>query len=142
VGVTPGEPVVEGETVTFPVTATAAQIRVLDPDTVREEIQGKPIAEARSILEQYGQVELTVWPDWVSVIPTIDGRVDIRVVLPEGLDAPSSSPSPAASGSPEPSRDARSASPATPGSASPPAGASSEPSVSLDPGLGGESPPP
>jgi hypothetical protein len=85
-----GDAIVLGESVTFPVTVRASQVRVLDANALREEIKGKPIAEARSILEEYGDVDLTVWPDWVATIPTIDARLELTVT-------------PAAS-SPEPSR--------------------------------------
>lgn len=85
-----GDAIVQGESVTFPVTVRASQVRVLDASALRAEIKGKLIAEARSILEEYGDVALTVWPDWVATIPTIDARLELTVT-------------PAAS-SPEPSR--------------------------------------
>jgi hypothetical protein len=147
VAVTPGEPEVSGEVVSFPVSATASQIRIVDPATLRDEIKGKPIPEARAILDEYGEVELSVWPDWVSAIPTIDARLDIRIELPEGVGEPAASPSPLASGSvpstapPSASAtDAASTEPSGSGATGP--SASGVPVVSDDPGLGGESPPP
>lgn len=138
--VTPGEPVVTGEMVSFPVSATAAQIRVVDPDALRDAIKGKSIADARAILGSYGEVQLTVWPEWVSAIPTLDGRLDIRVEMPAGVEGPSGSPRPSgASGSP-----IRTAAPSSSASGSPslPAASPAGPTGSVDPGLGGESPPP
>jgi hypothetical protein len=93
--VVPGEPVVEGQSVTFPVTATAQQVAVLDADELRELVLGKPLDEARTLLDPYGQVELTAWPDWVGSVPTLPDRVDIRIE--EGVEvetpAPTGSPS-------------------------------------------------
>jgi hypothetical protein len=83
-----GEAIVQGESVSFPVTVRAAQVRVLDANALREQIKGKPIDEARSILEGYGEVTLSVWPDWVATIPTIDARLELRV----GPAAPSPEP--------------------------------------------------
>jgi hypothetical protein len=40
------------------------------------------VAEARSHLESYGQVDIATWPDWVGAIPTLDLRLDLRVEEP------------------------------------------------------------
>ncbi|MDQ2964911.1 MAG: baseplate J/gp47 family protein, partial [Chloroflexota bacterium] len=45
-----GEAIVQGESVSFPVTARAAQVRVLDEKALREQIKGRSIADARAIL--------------------------------------------------------------------------------------------
>ena len=83
-----GEAIVQGESVTFPVTVRATQVRVLDANALREQIKGRPLDEARSILEGYGDVTLSVWPDWVATIPTIDARLELSV----GPAAPSPEP--------------------------------------------------
>jgi hypothetical protein len=96
---------VQGSTVSFPVTATARQVRRLDVDKLRESVKGRPLEEARSILQPYGEVRIDVWPAYVSVIPTFDFRLDLRVsneVATEhsgaGAGSPSaSSPSPGSS---------------------------------------------
>jgi hypothetical protein len=87
-------PTAAGEIVTFPVSARAAQVMVIEPRTLVEKIKGRPIFQARSILAPYGDVQISVWPDWVTSIPTIDGRIDLRLA---GAGSPSSaSPSPTA----------------------------------------------
>ncbi|MEX2010639.1 MAG: baseplate J/gp47 family protein [Chloroflexota bacterium] len=86
--VDPDEAIVQGESVSFPVTVRATQVRLLDAKALREQIKGKPVDEARSILRQYGLVTLSVWPDWVATIPTIDARLELRV----GPEAPSPEP--------------------------------------------------
>ena len=40
---------------------------------------GRPLDEARRILGPYGTVHLSVWPDWVSTVPTLDGRVELTL---------------------------------------------------------------
>jgi hypothetical protein len=111
-----GEPTVEGAEVTFPVTASARQLRRVDATDLREAIKGKPIEEARRLLGDYGQVDLEVWPAWVGSIPTFDFRLELSVEQgppgqPSATSAPSMSPgpsepvssaSPAASDSPDP----------------------------------------
>ncbi len=71
--------IVSGGRVTFPVTATASQVPILDAAALKASILGLSLADARAALEPYGRVELSAWPDWVGSIPTIDGRVDLRV---------------------------------------------------------------
>ncbi len=80
--------------VTFPVTATASQVPILDPAALEASILGLSLADARAALESYGRVELQAWPDWVGSIPTIDGRVDLRVSSEVVIDAAAPSPSP------------------------------------------------
>jgi Baseplate J-like protein len=80
--VTESPAVVEGDRITYPVVATARQIALLDPARLKAEIIGKPLAEARTILEAYGDTVLQVWPDWVGTIPTIESRVEVSVEGP------------------------------------------------------------
>jgi hypothetical protein len=72
----PGQ--VEERVIAFPVIITARQVLQIDPAAIEEEIRGKSLADARSILDRYGRTELSVWPDWVGSIPTLDARVDVR----------------------------------------------------------------
>jgi hypothetical protein len=84
----PGEAIVQGASVSFPVAVRATQVRVLDANALREQIKGKSLDEARAILEPYGEVALSVWPEWVGTIPTIDARLELTV----GPEAPSPAP--------------------------------------------------
>jgi hypothetical protein len=65
--------------ITFPVVVTAREVLVLDADVIKGEIMGKPLAQARDILASYGDAELTVWPDWVGTVPTLESRVEVTV---------------------------------------------------------------
>jgi hypothetical protein len=95
--ITESPAVVEGDTITYPVVATARQVAILDPADLKAQVLGRSLAEARDILGAYGTVELTVWPDWVTTIPTIDARVDVQVREPVTLETPAAPPSAAAS---------------------------------------------
>ncbi len=91
-----GQPSIDGQSVLFSVTARAVQVRVLDAPSLVAMIKGKPIPQARAALEPFGDVRVTVWPDWVSSIPTIDGRIDLRI----GAAQPSAGSSPQPSSAP------------------------------------------
>jgi hypothetical protein len=72
----PGE--VDEGVITFPVTITARQVLQIDPAAIEAEIRGKSLTDAKAILDRYGQSQLSVWPDWVGTIPTLDARVDVQ----------------------------------------------------------------
>jgi len=76
----PGQ--VEAGVITFPASITARQVLLLDPAAIEVEIRGKTLAEAQSILDGYGRAELSVWPDWVGTIPTLDARVEVTTTTP------------------------------------------------------------
>ena len=77
-----GDPVIEGELVRFPVTGRAASIRTIDADALKAEVLGLPIRDARTLLEAMGIVDIVVWPDWVTAIPSLDGRVTLTIGEP------------------------------------------------------------
>lgn len=72
----PGE--VDEGVITFPVTITARQILQIDPAAIEAEIRGKSLTDAKAILDRYGQSQLSVWPEWVGTVPTLDARVDVQ----------------------------------------------------------------
>ena len=89
VTVGPGTPV--GQRVQFGVNAQAESAPRVDQAALLAQLKGRSPAEARSILAAYGDASITVWPDWATTIPTLDARIDLRVVgLP--VAAPSASP--------------------------------------------------
>jgi Baseplate J-like protein len=89
-----GEAVVSGQTVTFPVSASAMQTAILDPDELKAMVLGKPIDEARAILAPFGEVELTVSPDWTGSVPGFESRVTVTISAPVSIEtsAPSVAP--------------------------------------------------
>lgn len=94
--ITESPAVVEGGTITYPVVATARQVAILDPAELETQILGRSLAEARDILAGYGTVEIGVWPEWVTTIPTFDARVEVQVRAPVTIETPGASPSEAA----------------------------------------------
>ncbi len=86
-----GDAVVSGQSVSFPVTATAQQIAILDAAELTAMVLGKPVDEARRILEPYGQVELSVSPDWSGSVPSFASRVNLTVENPVEIVTPAPS---------------------------------------------------
>ncbi len=88
-----GTAVVVDGVVTFPVTASATQVAILDPDELKALVLGKTPAEAEAILAPYGTAVIELSPTWVSTIPTFENRVDLTVDAGPAGDA-EASPSP------------------------------------------------
>jgi len=86
-----GDAVIVGQTVSFPVTVTAQQIAVLDPAELEKMVLGKPVDEARVILEPYGDVRISVSPDWSGSIPTFESRVDLTIEQAVEIETPAPS---------------------------------------------------
>lgn len=102
--ITPGAPTVAGGEVSFPVTARARRVPILDPVELLAAIKGRTVDEARSILGQFGDVVITPWPEWVTTIPGIESRVTIEIA---GQTDGASDGSPSPSGSVRPSTSPR-----------------------------------
>ena len=86
--------VVTDGVVSFPVTATATQVAILDPAELKTLVLGKTVEQAAAMLEPYGEVTITTWPDWVSSIPTFESRVELTIDEPVEIETPAPSPSP------------------------------------------------
>ncbi len=86
-----GPAIIAGQSVSFPVTASAKQVAILDPDALTKLVLGKPVAEARAILEPYGEVQLSVSPDWVGTIPNFESRVDLTIGHAVEIETPAPS---------------------------------------------------
>ncbi|MFL5778507.1 MAG: baseplate J/gp47 family protein [Chloroflexota bacterium] len=79
---------VDGQRVAFPATASARQVVTVDPALVRAAIRGRSIDDARAALARFGDVKLSVWPDWVTSITTVDPRVDVTIRHPVAVETP------------------------------------------------------
>jgi hypothetical protein len=84
--------------VVVPVTVRAEQVPIVDVNQLRGLVLGKSVADARSLLSQYGQVDIAVSPGWASTMPSFDFRIDILIVIPSAQ--PSTGASPSAGSSP------------------------------------------
>jgi hypothetical protein len=96
---------VNGQEVRFQVSATATAVPTVDEARVRQLVRGQTPDAARNALNAMGDATITVWPDWVRTITTLDFRLDVQVQgLPPGRAGSSAGPgpsvTPAASASP------------------------------------------
>ncbi len=97
-----GEGTVEDGIIVFPVEVSAKQVRPVDAATLEAMVLGLSEEEATAVLEEYGEVVIVLWPDWVSTVPTLDQRVTLTVAEP--LDpAVEATPSPSPTAPPSPS---------------------------------------
>jgi hypothetical protein len=80
--VTVGEGSVVGGVVTFPADVSAKQVRPLDGEALRQQVLGLGRDEALAVLAPYGAVDLVLWPEWVSAVPSLEQRVTLTVEDP------------------------------------------------------------
>ncbi len=100
-----GEGTVRQGVIEFPVAGAAKQVRPVDGEQLRAQVMGLPADQARALLEPYGEVTITLWPDMVTAVPTVDQRVTLSVqdpidTMPDVDPVPATSrpaPSPSAS---------------------------------------------
>jgi hypothetical protein len=96
-----GQPIVTGTSITYPVTVRATEISNIDGAALLSRVRGLGLPQARTILREYGAVEIAVWPDWVTTIPD-SGRATLSIEEPPGPSASPGAESPGAgTGSPE-----------------------------------------
>lgn len=74
-----GRPTVSGDLISFSVTAAARQVRAVDRDALLAQIRGLDLPRARALLEGYGQVDISLWPDWVTTIPGDTNRILLTI---------------------------------------------------------------
>ena len=86
-----GGAIIEGQTVSFPVTITAQQIAILDPVELEKMVLGKPVDEAKAILQPYGEVQISVSPDWSGSVPSFESRVDLTIGQAVQIETPAPS---------------------------------------------------
>ena len=58
-----------GDVINYAASAMGTAYNVVDPDALVEQVRGLNVSEARSILEGYGTVTVTVWPDFLGTLP-------------------------------------------------------------------------
>jgi hypothetical protein len=97
VDVVVGDATVDGQRIRFPATATAEQVRRLDPAALEEDVLGLTPEEAQRTLSPYGDVTVELSPDWASTIPTYAFRVE--VVIEGAPEVEDGGPTPAPTGS-------------------------------------------
>ncbi len=83
-----GTPMALGDVVSYPFTIGGMQIRNIDQAALVSGIRGLVLAEARSRLDDYGDVEVTLWPDWVTTIPRNLDRITFTLAEPRPAPSP------------------------------------------------------
>ena len=83
-----GEPAVIGTAIVYPVTIAATQVRSVDEGALVTAIRGLALPDARARLDDFGDVDIDVWPDWVTKIPTRADRVTFNLAAPQPSVAP------------------------------------------------------
>jgi hypothetical protein len=116
----------EDGSVSFPAHATADRVLVVDATQLRALVKGKTRAEALAALAPFGSATVSLWPDWVTTVTAIDGRLALTVDQSGNAGQPGASGSPTGSlrpaatstnrpsGSVRPSPSARPGDPGTP----------------------------
>ena len=83
---TKSEGEVRGDVIVYEVTAQGERYRAPDQDELIQQVRGRKLSEARAILERYGSVEITAWPDFVDTMPDQLGRISLSIVDPDRRD--------------------------------------------------------
>ena len=107
--VTVGKATLREGVISFPVTGYAQQVRPIGAEDLLPLVLGRSREDVSDALARYGEVEIVLWPDWVSAVPTLGQRVSLTVEEPQGDPLPTSAPSPSAAPTPGVSGDAPSA---------------------------------
>jgi hypothetical protein len=77
--VTLGDARLDGETVVVEAHVTGSSAPELDPEVLRARAMGRTAEEARLALADVGTAEIDLWPGWVSTVPELEWRVDVRI---------------------------------------------------------------
>ncbi len=92
-----GEARQDGEALIVAVTVTGASTPVIDRDEVVDRVRGRSVDEAEAALAGLGNPTVDLWPGWVSSVPGIDWRIEVRIA---GEDVATPVPSSSASVAP------------------------------------------
>jgi hypothetical protein len=89
--VTVGEASLAGEVIHVEVVVAARAAPSVDRALVMERIDGQTAPGAVAALADLGGARVELWPGWVSTVPDMDWRVDVRIGGPDeagGTDTP------------------------------------------------------
>ena len=80
-----GDASVEEGALRIEVVSTGRAVSGLSESTIRERARGRSPEEAEAVLATFGDARVELWPGWVTTVPDMDWRVEIRIVDPEAL---------------------------------------------------------
>jgi hypothetical protein len=83
IDVTAGEASLDGEVIHVEVNVAARAAPAVDRAVVMERIGGLTAPEAEAALADLGGARVELWPGWVSTVPDMDWRVDVRIAGPD-----------------------------------------------------------
>lgn len=81
-----GEARVEDGALHVDVSARAVAAVPVSEFAVRENARGRSVAEAETVLAPFGEARVELWPGWVTTVPEMDWRVEVRIVEPDALE--------------------------------------------------------
>jgi hypothetical protein len=79
IAVTPGNVSMLGDRLRVQARVTAQAAPAVDAEAVRSRAAGLSADAARSALAGYGNVDLGLWPGWVTSVPTLPWRIDVII---------------------------------------------------------------
>jgi hypothetical protein len=83
-----GTPGIDGEVISYPVSVHGTEVHSVDRAALISLVKGLVVGDARARLDDYGDVEISVWPDWVTTIPTHTDRITLTIEEPRPSEPP------------------------------------------------------
>ncbi len=77
------EPQLMDGSIVYEVEATGEHFEPVDQAAAVAAIQGRTVSEARAILQAYGSVSITPWPDFIDTVPDDARRINLTVLEPQ-----------------------------------------------------------
>lgn len=81
----------DGQRLLVDVSATGTAAPRLAPQDVLARVRGRPADEAEAALESTGTASVDLWPGWVTTVPELDWRIDLRIIGVSETPQPSGS---------------------------------------------------
>jgi hypothetical protein len=81
-----GEARVEDGALHVDVTASGRASIPMTESGIRLVTRGRTLDEAEAALLARGEARVELWPGWVTTVPELDWRVDVRIVSPEEFE--------------------------------------------------------
>jgi hypothetical protein len=90
--VTIGAARAEGDRLVVAVSVTGASAPQLNRDDVLARVRGRSAPEAMAALDELGAPSVQLWPGWVTSVPELDWRIELRLGGAADEPAPSGTP--------------------------------------------------
>lgn len=68
--------------IAFAASADGQAYRLPNRAAVLDEVRGKTVSQARAIMDSYGEVEVSVWPEFIDRLPDQASRINLIIVPP------------------------------------------------------------